>query len=79
MRELNAESVAPDDYSCCPFRSTPGKFIGQWTNCIHGLLGKQNELLRELAKIEDAIVRWQMDHPRSGARIDGEVSADVVG
>jgi hypothetical protein len=53
MTKRSAEYVA----DCCPFKTTPGRLAGQWTNCIHGLLGRKQELLEELQGIEDAIDR----------------------
>lgn len=53
------------NYDCCPFKTTPGRFVGQWTNCIHGLIGRKNEILKELNEIEDQIFLWQTNNPRS--------------
>lgn len=46
---------------CCPFKTTPGKFNGGWTNCIHGLTGRRNEILKELQEIEDQIFLLQVN------------------
>ena len=73
MDGAEAAMIADTGRACCPFKTTPGRLAGQWTNCIHGLLGRQAELLQELAKIEDAIVKWQMENPRSGAHNDGSL------
>lgn len=51
-----------DNYDCCPFKSTPGKFNGQWTKCIHGLIGRRNDILRELQVVEDQIFLWEVNH-----------------
>jgi hypothetical protein len=53
-----------DDYSCCPFKSSPGRFVGEWTSCIHGLKGRRHEILRELQSIEDLIFLWEINHPK---------------
>ena len=62
QERLSAESVAP----CCAFQTTPGRAYGSWTNCIHGLVGRRNELLRELEQINDAIWRWEVENGRTG-------------
>lgn len=50
------------DYSCCPFKSTPGRFAGAWwSGCIHGLYGQRQKLLMELQEVEDKIVKLQME------------------
>lgn len=48
-------------YKCCPFQSTPGRFNGTWTKCIHGLTGRRNDLLKELQQIEDQIWKFEVE------------------
>lgn len=51
---------AYDDYECCPFKTTPGRFVGQWTKCIHGLIGRRREVFQELQEIDSEILLWKI-------------------
>lgn len=55
-----------DTNKCCPFEKAPGRFNGNWTNCIHGLVGRRKELLQQLQAIEDEIWKWEIQNRQTG-------------